>query len=155
MSKEKDVYFPPLYGEVECNKCEKEDCYCRGKYQRSKREFTVTSGRCPRLPDKCGFVDSKERELYAQTFPLVHAELGGEDALHLSLSMPNEKRIRKIYRYQSTGSWYFRCKDKDGNPIRRVLLIGSFSNEQSIIDFMVTHKKDYCIFTCEITQYWL
>ena len=70
-------YFPPLYGNVECEKCEiKTTCWCCGKYQRNRRDFTHTSGRCPRLPDRRGFVEKSERELYAATFLLVHAERG-------------------------------------------------------------------------------
>ena len=45
-------YFPPLYEKPDCAKCEKRrDCYSYGKYQRDRRDFTYTSGRCPRLPD--------------------------------------------------------------------------------------------------------
>ena len=45
-------YFPPPYGRVECGECDMASaCHSRGKYQRDRRDFTYTSGRCPRLPD--------------------------------------------------------------------------------------------------------
>lgn len=41
-------YFPPLYGGVECGECEMASiCHSRYKYQRDRRDFTYTSGRCP------------------------------------------------------------------------------------------------------------
>lgn len=41
-------YFPHLYGEVDCGKCEiASECCCRGRYQRNRRDFSHTSGRCP------------------------------------------------------------------------------------------------------------
>lgn len=40
-----------------CGKCEREECFNRGKFQRDRRDFTVTSGRCPRLPDTQGEYD--------------------------------------------------------------------------------------------------
>ena len=74
---EQQHYFPPLHGAVDCDKCEARDCWCRGKSQRNRRDMTPASGRCPRLPDLCGFVEKEERELYKATFMLVHAEYGG------------------------------------------------------------------------------
>lgn len=71
---EQQHYFPPLHGAVDCEKCEVRDCWCRGKFQRNRRDMPHTSGRCPRLPDLCGFVEKEERELYKATFMLVHAE---------------------------------------------------------------------------------
>ena len=61
---EQQHYFPPLHGAVDCEKCEVRDCWCRGKFQRNRRNMPHTSGRCPRLPDLCGFVEKEERELY-------------------------------------------------------------------------------------------
>ena len=73
---EQQHYFPPLHGAVDCEKCEVRDCWCRGKFQRNRRDMPHTSGRCPRLPDLCGFVEKEERELYKATFMLVHVEYG-------------------------------------------------------------------------------
>lgn len=48
----KRPYFPLLYGTVDCGQCEiAADCRCRYKYQRDRRDFTHTAGRCPHLPD--------------------------------------------------------------------------------------------------------
>lgn len=68
-------YFPPLKGPVDCAQCEAADCWCRNMHQRSRRDFTHTSGRCPRLPDLRGFVERDQREAYAAAFMLIHAEL--------------------------------------------------------------------------------
>ena len=70
-------YFPPLSGKVECGQCKDTECRCLGKHQRSRRDFTHTSGRCPRLPDQRSFVDEKEQKLYAEPFPIVCTEQSG------------------------------------------------------------------------------
>lgn len=142
-------YFPRIYGSVECHKCDKITCPCREKGQRDKREFTVTSGRCPRLPDMRGAVHDSERELYANTFPLIHAELGYEDVLHVSLTIPHEKRNRKVYRTKS-GYWYFNTKE-DSGFIKRLIRIGTY-NRQDIIEYMHSIHADYCLFNCELTD---
>ena len=97
---EQQHYFPPLHGAVDCEKCEVRDCWCRGKFQRNRRDMPHTSGRCPRLPDLCGFVEKEERELYKATFMLVHAEYG-VGGLHLTLTIPGHKRNRKVYQTKS------------------------------------------------------
>ena len=97
-------YFPPLDGKVDCSQCEAADCWCRNKYQRNRRDFTHTSGRCPRLPDQRGFVEKAERAAYEAAFMLIHAELG-VGGLHLTLTLPGQKRSRKVYQTKS-GYWY-------------------------------------------------
>lgn len=145
------LYFPPLYGNVECQKCDKNHCDSRGKYQRNRRDFEVTSGRCPRLPDKRGFVDKAERELFAQSFPLIHAELGC-DSIHLTLRIPGEKRSKTVYITES-GYWFFKTKDDSGNPIKRVVIIETYQSKESIISHMENLSADYCLFPCTITEY--
>ena len=93
-------YFPPIKGPVDCAQCEAANCWCRDKFQRSQREFTHTSGRCPRLPDLRGFVERNEREAYAASFMLIHAELGA-GGLQLTLTIPGQKRYRKVYQTKS------------------------------------------------------
>lgn len=145
-------YFPPLSGAVECHKCEKgSGCWCRGKYQRNRRDFTHTSGRCPRLPDRRGFVEKEERALYAATFPLVHAELGCE-LLHLTLTIPGQRRAKKVYRTKS-GYWYFKQKNGHGYISRRVLEIGGYYDESDIQNYMERMGAAYCILRCNITDY--
>lgn len=144
-------YFPPLYGDVECGKCDKENCDCRGKYQRNRRDFEVTSGRCPRLPDMHGFLDKNERKLFASVFSLIHAELGC-DTLHLTLSTPTEKRDHKIYQTKS-GYWYYKTKDNDGDQIRKIVIIGAYHNKEEIVNYMELLGADYCLLPCEITEY--
>ncbi|EOS62782.1 hypothetical protein C816_03841 [Oscillibacter sp. 1-3] len=55
-------YFPPLSGKVECGQCKDTECRCLSKHQRSRQDFTHTSGCCPRLPDQWSFVDEKEEK---------------------------------------------------------------------------------------------
>lgn len=142
-------YFPPLYEKPDCGKCEKRrDCFSYGKYQRDRRDFSYTSGRCPRLPDTRGFVEQDERGLYARTFPLLHAESAGE-TLHLSLSLPDAKRTKKVTRSKKYGVWIFR----DGD-IRRVLDF-PFTNEQEVLDHMDDLHADRCVFPVNITDDYL
>lgn len=148
-------YFPPLYGGVECQKCEiSANCDCYGKYQRNRRDFTYTSGRCPRLADSRGFVADKERELYAATFPLIHAERGEGDTLDLTLTIPGEKRSRKVYHTKS-GYWYYKTKDADGFAIKKVLNIEGNNNEDDILSHMERAYAEYYLFRCEITDYFV
>lgn len=105
-------YFPPLSGKVDCSQCEAEDCRSRDKHQRNRRDFTHTSGRCPRLPDLRGFVERDEREVYAAAFMLIHAELGA-GGLQLTLTIPGQKRYRKVYLTKS-GYWYFNTRSAEG-----------------------------------------
>lgn len=149
MTAENKHYFPPIYGEVDCSRCEAADCWCRGKYQRDRRDFTHTSGRCPRLPDLCGFVEQAERNAYAAAFMLVHAELG-LNGLYLTLTIPEQKRSRKVYRTKS-GYWYFKTKHEEyGCPIKEGLNIPGFYNEDDIIHHMETLHTEYCILRCEL-----
>lgn len=147
-------YFPPLHGNVDCGKCEiASNCWCCGKHQRDRRDFTHTSGRCPRLPDKRGFVAEQERELYAQTFPLIYAERG-EDVLHLTLTIPGAKRPKKVYQTKS-GYWYFREKNESGLYVKRVLSIESCDSEAEIIKKMDLFDYDYCLFRAAIEDYYV
>lgn len=142
-------YFPSVYQKPECFKCEKTDCINRNKYQRDRRDFMCTSGRCPRLPDRRGFVGKSEQELYAATYPLVHAELGDEDTLSLTLTMPGTKRKRKVYSTKS-GYWYFRMTDPYGYKIKRIITIYGGHSKQEILDRMERNDSDYCLFRCTI-----
>ena len=151
----KAPYFPPTYERPDCPWCEKKKgCPNYGKYQRDRRDFTVTSGRCPRLPDRRGFVDQDEQELYAHTFPFIHAERGGT-SVSLHLSLPDEKRLKKVYR--TYGAWWFRDgKDEDGYTIRRCLTMErSFHNEQEIFEYMEDRDWDYILIRCDILESYL
>ena len=144
-------YFPPLNGTVDCSQCEAVDCWCRGKFQRNRRDFTHTSGRCPRLPDQRGFVEKAERTAYAAAFMLIHAEIG-VGGLHLTLTIPGQKRSRKVYRTKS-GYWYIRLRDADGGHFKQVLNISGYYSEEDITRHMEAQHADYCIFRCELTEY--
>jgi hypothetical protein len=151
-------YFPPRYGNVDCDKCELAgySCHSWGKYQRNKRDFTVTSGRCPRLPDMRGFVDDKERDLYGQTFPLVHAERSegfsaDDDVVFLTLGVPGKKTGKRIYCTKS-GYFYVKTKDDDGYAIKRVIFIETYRSVKDIAEYMRRFHSDYCIFSCEISE---
>lgn len=148
-------YFPPLYGNVDCSKCEKKDCMSRGKYQRNRRDFSYTSGRCPRLPDHRGFMEKEEQLLYAATFPMVCAERGGDDTLILTLQLPGIKRGRKVYFTKICGGyWYFREKAPEGYTsvkyFKRVLYIEDMDTVQKIRDHMDWLGTDYCLLRCTI-----
>lgn len=146
-------YFPPLYGSVDCGQCENTECWCRGKYQRSRRDFTHTSGRCPRLPDERGFVEETERKLYAETFPLVCAERS-DSVLHLTLMIPGSKRPKKVYLAKS-GTWYFNEKNEFGSYSKRALTIESFHSREGILGRMDSLYTDYCLFRATIEDYFV
>ena len=123
----------------------------RDKFQRSQREFTHTSGRCPRLPDLRGFVERNEREAYAASFMLIHAELGA-GGLQLTLTIPGQKRYRKVYQTKS-GYWYFNTRSEEGYPIRQALNIGCFCSKEEIVQYMEKLHSDSCIFRCELADF--
>lgn len=123
-------------------------CHSRYKYQRDRRDFTYTSGRCPRLPDRRGFVDISQKKLYAETFPLVHAERGDE-SLTLSLSIPGEKRLKKVYLWRG-GYWYFRERAEDRSYVRRRVNFNCFRTEMDVLDYMSLYDADYCLFRAVI-----
>ena len=148
----KTPYFPPLYREVDCGQCEiAAKCRNYGKSQRNRRDFSVLSGRCPRLPDKRGFVDKRDRELYATVFPLVHAERGDEEEedLELTLRLPGEKRNRKVYQTKS-GYWYYNITGQDGRAERQVLYLEGYPSKEKILEHMKRLRTDYCILRCEM-----
>ena len=146
------VYFPAFHGEAECHKCEREDCHSRGAHQRNRRDFTVTSRRCPKIPDRRGFVDESQRENQRKAYPLVHAESDG-DSVVLTLSLPEEKP--KLLRVSMTKSGYFwvRAKDADLGKIKRVIQVaGCNMSLRDIKEFMRDHHCDYCIFDVFVTD---
>lgn len=145
----KQPYFPPKYEKPDCGQCERENCISRDKYQRDRKDFTYTSGRCPRLPDRRGFVHTDDRKLYAETFPLVHVERGEEDVLDLTLSQPG-KRMKKIY--STWGYWWFRDR-VDGAPVRRVITIDGIGGKTSLLEAMNWARSDYSIFRCQIEDW--
>lgn len=67
MNKNQKPYFPDENDEFpDCFLCEREDCWSRYKFQRGKRSFSYTSGRCPRLPDDRGEREPEDQELYEE-----------------------------------------------------------------------------------------
>ena len=107
-----------------------------------------TSGRCPRLPDLCGFVEKEERELYKATFMLVHAEYG-VGGLHLTLTIPGHKRNRKVYQTKS-GYWYCNLTSEKGCPERQVLNLEGYQSKEDILRHMKSLRTDYCILRCSM-----
>lgn len=151
----KKPYFPPLTGAVDCGQCEKcASCWCAGKYQRNRRDFSHTSGRCPRLPDLRGFVEKEEREAYAATFPLVHAERGTDDTVDLTLMLPGEKHGKKVYFKKSSGFFYYNEKTEWGRG-RRVVNIEWAHKPEDLLDDMNAARADYCIFRAKVENYYL
>lgn len=146
---DKKPYFPCSGETPACDKCDKMDCHSRGKYQRDRVGFSYTSGRCPRLPDRYGFVEKEERALYAETFPLVHAERDGDGVICLSLSRTG-KPVRRIS--ITHGQWWFRDK-LDGMSVRRVVSIDGVYSKADLEARM--GNGDYCIFRCDIEDYFI
>lgn len=144
------MYFPDFHGEAECHKCELADCQSREKHQRNKRDFECTSGRCPKLPDVCGFVHPSQRENQRKAYPLIHAESNGEEVF-LTVSRPGSKRLLRVYETKS-GYTYFKTKDEDGCAIKRVVFVEGNRTHKDVLDFMEWRKADYCIFACEISE---
>lgn len=147
-------YFPLTYPKPECFKCEKSDCMSRNRYQRDRQDFMYTSGRCPRLPDRRGFVEKSEQELYAATYPLVHAELGEGDTLDLTLTIPGVKWQRKVYSTKN-GFWYFKETDPYGYKIKRILTIHGGHKKQDILNRMEWTNSDYCLFRATIEDQFI
>ena len=153
MQEIRQPYFPPLYGDVDCGMCDiAAECWCCGEYQRNRRDFSHSSGRCPRLPDKKGFVEKEYRKLYAESFPLAHAERGGDDTLYLTLTTPHEKRPKKVYMTKS-GYWYFRERGEGGAYSRRRLDFNMFQSKQEVLTYMERFHADYCIFQAVIEDF--
>lgn len=98
-------YWPSPYTRPECRFCDYRTCINRGKFQRDRRDFSVTSGRCPRLPDKRGFVDERWRKDYEQTFPLLHCERDTSGELRLTVTIPGSPKL-KIPKYHKRDHWW-------------------------------------------------
>ena len=149
-----NMYFPNAYETPDCSKCEKETCDSRGKHQRNKRDFAYTSGRCPRLPDLKGFVDKSEEENQAKVFPIVHAELGG-DELYLTLTTTANPKGKKVYITKS-GYWYINDKttypDGETMKVKRVIRFNCLNSKEQVKDYMKLRYADYCKFVAEITE---
>ena len=156
-----EVYFPAFNGEADCNRCElvdwsdgrtygKADCPSYGKSQRNRRDFTYTSGRCPKLPDQRGLVHESQRANQRKAYPLIHAErtVGG---VLLRISLPAKNNSLCVYKTRS-GFFYFNSRDKDGYKIKRLIFIGGNKDYKDIVNFMESRKADYCVFDCEITD---
>ena len=146
------IYFPVFSGEAECHKCELADCPCRGKYQRNRRDFTYTSGRCPKLPGVRGFADESQLGNQRKAYPLIHAVMDGCDGVALSISLPEGKKTLRVYETKN-GYFYFKTRDEQGDAIKRVVFIGGNNkSRQEIIEYLKRRSADYCIFDCEISD---
>lgn len=84
-------------------------------------------------------------------FLLVHAEIG-LGGLQLTLTIPGQKRYRKVYLTKS-GYWYFNTRSAEGYPIRQALNIGCFSSKEEIVQYMEKLHSDYCIFRRELVDF--
>ena len=75
-------------------------------------------------------------------FLLVHAEIG-LGGLQLTLTIPGQKRYRKV----------FKTRSAEGYPIRQALNIGCFSSKEEIVQYMEKLHSDYCIFRRELVDF--
>lgn len=157
-NKGKTPYFPTPGGEVKCRECDRQGCMARDRFQRNRQDFTVTSGRCPRLPNYRGFVDSEDRELYEATFPLVHAEREDTGKLTLTLTAPGMKRPKRVYPVK--GYWYIR-EPMAGNeeyhhqPRRVITLEGHIETPQQIMNIMDAERTNRLVFRCTVEDYFI
>jgi hypothetical protein len=147
------MYFPSFYeADIDCGRCEKADCKCRGLSQRSNRDFEVTSGRCPKVPDRRGFVAKEEQENQRSAYPFVHVEIGDIDSVSLSISIPGDKRLKKVKRSRY-GSWYYNTKDEGGNKIKRIIFMGACRTYKDLVEYGERVRADYFLLPCEITEW--
>jgi len=147
-------YFPAFESiytktDVECHKCERENCHSRGKYQRDRRDFTYTSGRCPRLPDMNGHVETFEAGIRCDAYPFIMAQIDRDDKLHLLISIPGDPTEHIVYRTKSD-DWYYRRKG-----VKRVVYIDGHSTRKSVINYMNQRQAKYIKLPCCLSDYTL
>lgn len=142
------AYFPPLWGDVDCSQCSyQSNCMAYCKFQRSRRDFSVGSGRCPRLPDYSGRVDPKYQAEYEEAFPLLHVQYT-DSCFSAVLALPGERRKRKIYR---TRNWeyYYRRRMPDGYTIKQAIRIVDDCQSREDI-FRLCKTKGSVLLRCKI-----
>ncbi len=145
------MYFPAFHEtNIACGKCDKEKCDCRGKFQRNRRDFEVTSGRCPKVPDRRGFVAPEERANQRDAYSFAYIEISDE-SVYLHINIPGDKKQKRLYRTKS-GYWYYRTKDEDGNKIRRAVFFGANDTIESFRQFGERLGTDYYLFPCDISD---
>lgn len=79
---------------------------------------------------------------------MVHAERGDE-SLTLSLSIPGEKRLKKVYP-KKDGYWYFHERAEGRSYIRRRINFNCFQSAKDVLDYMSLYDADYCLFRAVI-----
>jgi len=111
-------------------------------------ETSFAGGRAVRLPDLCGFVEKEERELYEAAFMLVHAQFG-VGGLRLTLTIPGQKRIRRVYQTNS-GYWYCNLTSEKGCPERQALNLEGYQSKEDILRHMKSLRTGYFILRCSM-----
>jgi hypothetical protein len=147
-------YFPAfesIYSktDVECHKCERENCPSRGKYQRIRRDFTYTSGRCPRLPDMRGFVELSEVQNRRAAYPFILANLDADGTVRLSINIPGDGRAARVVYLSRYGYWYY---NKAG--VKSCIRV-DFKDRFDIRDYMKQRGANYINLPCALTDYTL
>lgn len=148
------IYFPPINGECRCEECELVSCHSRGKAQRTRREFTYTSGRCPRLPDISGRVEAEWMDAYVDSFPLVQARMLDDGSVKLFLKLPRDRNRLRILHWSKYNFWYYTItvRGEGGEaalekvPIR----MPCGGSPISVEEYMEIHHLRSCMFRCEV-----
>ena len=143
-------YFPPLYGDVRCDLCEKEDCHSREKYQRSKRDFSVLSGRCPRLPDLSGNVDPADEEAHYKEFPILIVDRRGADT-KLSIKIPGGEKEKPVFVSKRYREIYYKNRYTDGSNVKYIIRLYEVSYNDLIGDAQRIQSKGIRLYRAILT----
>ena len=137
--------------EIDCGKCEKQDCHSRGAHQRNRPDFTYGSRRCPRLPDMRGFVEPSEHIARKDAYSFVIAERDQDgDHLLVKISVPGKPQ-RLLYPSKS-GYWWYRDK---GHRRAVTLDLHPGRKNKDIQDYMDQRRANRVCLPCRIEDFSL
>ena len=79
---------------------------------------------------------------------LVHAQFG-VGGLRLTLTIPGQKRIRRVYQTNS-GYWYCNLTSEKGCPERQALNLEGYQSKEDILRHMKSLRTGYFILRCSM-----